>query len=67
MNIGKIMEAGGFLLIVGSFLYALYQDFFHDISLGDNSGNNSLPYILGMLLWSLGYMMNPDRKKETQD
>ncbi len=64
MNYGKIMELVGFILILGSFIYAISQDFFSDISFSENFGFESLPFLLGMLIWSFGYIMNPERKKK---
>lgn len=58
------MELIGFVVIVVSFIYALYQDVSKDISFTDNFGFESLPFILGILIWSLGYMINPERKKK---
>lgn len=66
MNYGKVMEFVGFLLIVGTFLFGLYKDVFHDISISKTVGFDSLPYILGMFIWSLGYMINPDRHKNKE-
>lgn len=67
MNYGKLMELVGFLLILGSFIYAIYQDFVSDVSFTDNFGYDSLPFLLGMLIWALGYMINPERKQNKKD
>lgn len=66
MNYGKLMEFVGFVLIIGSFIYALYQDAVKDISFSENFGFDSLPFLLGMLIWSFGYMINPERKNKEE-
>jgi len=64
MNYGKYMEWGGTAIIVISFIYAIYQDATSDASFSDNFGFDSLPFLIGLLLWSLGYMMNTQRNKK---
>lgn len=66
MNYGKIAELIGVVLVVGSFIYALYQDAVNDISFSENFGFESLPFLLGMLIWSFGYIMNPERKNKEE-